>query len=76
MTNREIKIALVIHVKIQLMQLILILSAAEERRKYPPYKAISVVHNKQRQHYLTNKAKPKLLPDRPGKVALSHYAVT
>jgi hypothetical protein len=49
-------------------------TAAEERRKYPPYKAISIIHNKQRQHYLTNRVKPKLLPDLPGKIALSRYA--
>ena len=48
-------------------------SAAEERRKNPPYKAISIIHNKQRQHYLTNKVKPKLLADEP--LILSHYAV-
>eukprot|EP00804_Cyclotella_cryptica_P012787 CCRYP_010547-RA/>CCRYP_010547-RA protein AED:0.05 eAED:0.05 QI:183/0.85/0.81/1/0.76/0.63/22/985/2990 len=49
--------------------------AAEERRKNPPYKAVSIIHNKQRQHYLTYKVKPKLLPDRPGNWVLSHYAV-
>jgi hypothetical protein len=53
-----------------------ITAAAEERRKNPPYKAISIIHNKQRQHYLTYKVKPKLLPDRPGNWVLSHYAVT
>lgn len=50
--------------------------AAEERRKSPPSKAVSIIHNKEKQHFLTSAIKPKLLTDHPGNLVLSHYAVT
>jgi len=49
--------------------------AAEERRKYPPKKLISIMHEKDKYHYVTSPVRPKLLVDAPGNLVLSHYAV-
>jgi hypothetical protein len=55
---------------------ILSYSVAEERRKNPPRKAVSIMHEKDNYHYITAPIRPKLLSDAPGNLVLSHYAVT
>jgi len=50
--------------------------AAEERRKNPPRKLVSIMHEKDKYHYITAPIRPKLLSDAPGNLVLSHYAVT
>lgn len=50
--------------------------AAEERRKNPPRKLVSIMHEKDKYHYITSPIRPKLLSDEPGNLVLSHYAVT
>ena len=50
--------------------------AAEERRKNPPSKVVGIMHDKDKYHHVTAATRPKLLPDHPGHVAVSHYAVT
>jgi len=50
--------------------------AAEERRKNPPRKLVSIMHEKDKYHYITAPTRPKLLSDEPGNLVLSHYAVT
>lgn len=52
------------------------LKAAEERRKNPPRKLVSIMHEKDKYHYITSPVRPKLLTDAPGNLVLSHYAVT
>ena len=34
------------------------------------------MHEKDKYHYITSPARPKLLSDAPGNLVLSHYAVT
>lgn len=51
-------------------------SAAEERRKNPPRKLVSIMHEKEKYHYVTTPIRPQLLSDAPGNLVLSHYAVT
>lgn len=48
---------------------------AEERRKNPPRKLVSIMHEKDKYHYITYPVRPKLLSDKPGNLVLSHYAV-
>ncbi|KAL7543622.1 LOW QUALITY PROTEIN: hypothetical protein ACHAXR_013206 [Thalassiosira sp. AJA248-18] len=50
--------------------------AAEERRKNPPRKLISIMHEKGKYHYVTSPTRPKLLADAPGSLVLSHYTAT
>jgi len=50
--------------------------SAEERRKNPPRKLVSIMHNKEKYQYATAPIRPKLLEDAPGSLVLSHYAVT
>jgi len=52
------------------------LRAAEERRKNPPRKIVSIVYEKDKRHYTTYAIRPKLLSDHIGSQVLSHYAVT
>lgn len=50
-------------------------TAAEERRKNPPRKVVTILYNKDKHFYSTNPVTPKLLPDQPQNDVLSHYAV-
>lgn len=50
--------------------------AAEERRKNPPRKLVSFMHERDKYHHITGAIRPKLLSDAPGNLVLSHYAVT
>lgn len=52
------------------------IKAAEERRKNPPRKLVSIMHEKEKYHYITAPIRPKLLADAPGNLVISHYAVT
>ena len=52
------------------------IKAAEERRKNPPRKFVSIMHEKDKFHYITAPIRPKLLADAPGNLVISHYAVT
>ncbi|KAL7554677.1 hypothetical protein ACHAWF_018946 [Thalassiosira exigua] len=49
---------------------------AEERRKNPPRKSVSIMHGKEKYHHVTGSIRPKLLTDAPGNLVVSHYAVT
>jgi len=51
--------------------------AVEERRKNPPRKVVNILYNKEKRQYVTSSTRPKLLSDRPGKLALAqdHYVV-
>ena len=59
-----------------MFDIFLIILAAEERRKYPPSKVVSIIHDKEKYHYVSSAIKPKLLSDQPGNLVISHYAVT
>jgi len=50
--------------------------AAEDRRKCPPRKIVSIIHNKEKQHFLSSSVRPKLLEGHPGNLVISHYALT
>ena len=53
----------------------IIKQAAEERRKNPPRKIVTIFYNKDKRLYSTYAHAPKLLLDQPQEDELSHYAV-
>lgn len=65
----------VFHMPMQLGVISRACRAAEERRKYPPRKLVSIMHEKEKYHHVTSSIRPKLLTDAPGNLVLSHYAV-